>query len=427
MHLHVCAQLRQKVIVVAFLVSFLIFFNFLIFPTNPDSPRITDVMAVALCVCFIFYIILRDRLTETFLWLYGAFLLAIIPAVILALGQDDFSRFVLSARWLVYIPAGFVAANYVIERQAIWSCLLGTLAGTFANLVILFLQSQGFGFELVAAGLAPVDAATVSVFARERYTGMWGHPNVVSAVVSFCTPVCIYLYIVFRWKAVALITGLSTLALCFIFTETRSPLLLSVVLIFIAILVYEPLFKVIGTIIFIPILGAVTVMLAVPQQLDRWLDFRLASDNAVGRGDTIITAMAKIIAEPLGHNLEVFRDAWLLLFPGTGVHNGFLFFGVVFGLPAFFLLLFFTFRALKHLARNQSHMSIFFFLMLLHISLLMLTEDHTLNPTFIMLWSVTATAICIRAIHVAEDEAVLVENDETPHDEETQSTSPATQ
>ncbi|MFW6015703.1 MAG: O-antigen ligase family protein [bacterium] len=371
---------RNKInIMIPFFLGFLIIMNIYLFSFSGVLFRITDVLGILMYIILFFNILTNKVQKQIFyiiiiscpfiIWIFVSFIL------------NDSETISMSIRWILALPWGYYIYKFCKSEYTKTFLVYGMIVGILVNLLILLIQYLGFLNITELLGLSLPNDKYMTVNNNIRVPGMHGHPNASSAVISLVIPMVLYLVYKYNLNSIYIIFSLGVLYLGGQFTSTRTPIVVSIMLLvsfFISRFRYYRTHKIILvlmmiSIIFISLVGP-------PGGWDRWLDSKNYNVNSQGRMDTILHSIQMIIDYPLGVGLKNYRN----LSGFAASHNAFLQLSIIYGLPIslfiiIILLIFPFFLFLKY--SNLLLESIFS----VQIIGLFMFEDHFHNPTFIIL------------------------------------------
>ena len=230
-----------------------------------------------------------------------------------------------------------------------------------------------YASKLIEWGLTPGYSSVLTGIGWEssRYSGLSGHPNEAGHVAALSAAAGAYFAVVRRRFIPAALVFVG-LMIIFYYTWSRGGLLAAGVILAVPFLITRGRV----TILRVAIMGAILLLLvAVVSQLD-FVAFRFAYDpnannNISDRLDSILAGLQVMLTNPLGLREDQFLSAVASESGGVGSpHDGFIFFGGIFGLPPLALLL--AAFATSFLVRDE--IDIFFVMFAAQISLSFLFE-----------------------------------------------------
>ena len=249
----------------------------------------------------------------------------------------------------------------------------GLIAGLLATIPIFVIQDSVYASKLIEWGLTPGYSSVLTGIGWEssRYSGLSGHPNEAGHVAALSAAAGAYFAVVRRRFIPAALVFVG-LMIIFYYTWSRGGLLAAGVILAVPFLITRGRV----TILRVAIMGAILLLLvAVVSQLD-FVAFRFAYDpnannNISDRLDSILAGLQVMLTNPLGLREDQFLSAVASESGGVGSpHDGFIFFGGIFGLPPLALLL--AAFATSFLVRDE--IDIFFVMFAAQISLSFLFE-----------------------------------------------------
>jgi hypothetical protein len=252
--------------------------------------------------------------------------------------------------------------------------------GVIVNLAIIVLQFLGLNALMQNLGLAAQDERLATAYEILRWPGMHGIANSSMAVISLVVPLSLSLFYKHGKSIRVVLIGLAVLATGTAMTLTRSPALVSIVTLAVAILFslrFRRSFRLAASLLVALIVGLVAF--GPPGGWERWTDTQNIQINASGRFYTNVLSLQLVAEHPLGVGVQQREE----LVGAT--HNAFLQasleYGLLFGAFVSFLVITMALRALWGLYRPFELECI----LALHMTGLFLFEEHLNNPTFIIL------------------------------------------
>ena len=352
------------------LVGFSIQFNVLIggsgggaLETGTFGYRFSDFIALIAFALLCLYALAPQRLLP--LGLFGLFIAALY---FFAMLSPEPRTSILAKHYILYSLAGIYVAMIVSDPVALSRFCWGLILGGVASVPIFSLESAGYSSALIDWGLVPGYSHVFEGLVRSlpRYSGLSGHPNEAGHVAALSAAAGAYFaYVQRRYLPLAL--AAASILLIFYYTWSRGGLVAGGVVLFIPFVFSRgrteawrlPL-----------MIAAFVVVLVAISQLDfvmsRFEDDPNISNNIAGRIDLTTYALGAIFSHPFGTSME---DFYSIVGSGTGgtnsAHNGFLFFGGIFGvLPLLALLMVFL---ANFIIRDET--DIFFALLTLQVGI----------------------------------------------------------
>ena len=370
----------------AFLVGFSIQFNALIggegggaSATGGYGYRLTDFVAVCAFGLLVLFSIAPHRVIPI-----GIFGLMVAAGFLYPIISLDPRTSILAMHYALYSFAALYVVIILSKPSAIeWFCG-GLIAGVLATVPIFVLQDLNYTQTLITWGLTPgyFDSTGVSTSDVLRYTGVWGHPNEAGHVAALSAAAGAYFAVVRHRYAPLVIVAGSLLAI-FYYTMSRGGLIAGGAALVIPFLLSRGRLNV-GRLV--ALVGTVAIAVIVISNIDfvatRFQDPN-ATSNIQDRFDSILYGWQLIFAHPFGTSTA---ELVSLVLSGTGgvgsVHNGFLWFGGIFGLLP--LALFLVAIAANFRVRNDN--DIFFAALAFQVSLSFLFEvlSESYSYVFVM-------------------------------------------
>ncbi len=359
-----------------FLVGFSIQFNVLIggsgggmAETGAYGYRFTDYIALGAVGLLGLYALAPQRLFPL-----GLFGLAVGALFFFAMLSPDPRTSILAKHYILYSLAGIYVATIVNDPAALSRFCWGLILGGLATVPIFSLESAGYSSALIDWGLVPGYSHVFAGIVRNlpRYSGLSGHPNEAGHVAALSAAAGAYFAYVQR-RFLPLVLAAGSILFIFYYTWSRGGLVAGGVVLFIPLLFSRGRTEVwrLPVMIF-----AFVIVLVAISQLDfvisRFEDDPNVSNNIAGRIDSTMYALGALLSHPFGTSIE---DFYSIVGSGTGgtssAHNGFLFFGGIFGLLPLLVLL--TAFLANFLIRDET--DIFFVFLTLQVGLSYLFEQ----------------------------------------------------
>ncbi len=359
--------------------------NTFLVPGLAASPRATDPLGLLLAI---WWLMRAHRVGVPAGPLAFLGLAVLSPVVWLGQGllEGGMGTVTQAARWLLAVPWALTLLLICDDATARSRFVWGLVSGCGVGVVVLVLQIFGFDPLLQRLGLSASDATYHWVYAQVRVPGMHGHANASSAVVSLIAPAVMYLYLrggVRFWVPVG---GLLAMVLAMSITSTRSPLVVSVPLVVLALLLARrpgralPLFLLLctGAVVYLATFGP-------PGGAVRWDDMLALQANVGERVESNHAAVELIFNHPLGLGAVGGREAMLDAVAIPATHNAFLQAGLYFGLPLALLLIAGLGVHVGRLLTSGRGREFWAGLVALQLIGLFMFEEHLNNPTFVIL------------------------------------------
>jgi hypothetical protein len=406
--------MRRRQQIGPWMLGFFLIANVYLIPAQAQTPRAADAIGVVLGLWLLWRFCTRGLHAGPLglLLLFGA-----IPLVwgLYAYYTGDVQTALLSFRWLLAIPWGYVLFTITQDERQRSSLVWGMLSGCLGSVVVLALQFYGFVELTQNLGLAAQDLTESYVGTTLRSAGLEGHPNAGAAISSLAVPLSLYLYYAYRTHIVVVALGMGVMLAGVQFTETRSVGLVSLVTV-LTVFCANVLTSKAGrslrlaallTYVGLPIL----LFLGPPAGWSRWLDYQDIESNSGERLLSNAGALQLSFEHPLGLGME---SAGQMLYDLTGIeatHNAFLQAALVYG-PFFggALALLVLIMALR-LFLNSNALLDLETVLALQILGLFFFEEHLNAPTFVILvnWLIAAGGAFLfsRRLSVAQQPSVI--------------------
>jgi hypothetical protein len=404
--------MRRRQQIVAWLLGFFLIANVYLIPAAVQTPRATDALGVVLGLWLLWRFCTRGLHAGPLclLLLFGA-----IPVTwgLYAYSIGDAQTAVLSFRWMLAIPWGYVLFTTTQDERQRSSLVWGMLSGCLGSVVVLALQFYGFVELTQNLGLAAQDLTLSYVGTTFRSAGFEGHPNAGAAISSLAVPLSLYLYYAYRTHIVVVALGIGAMLAGVQFTETRSVGLVSLVTVLTVFLANvlktgrSLRLAALLTYVGLPFL----LFLGPPAGWSRWLDYQDIQSNSGERFLSNAGALQISFQHPLGLGVDTAAQT---LYDYTGIdatHNAFLQASLVYGpLLGGALALLVLIMALR-LFLNSKAMRGLETVLALQMFGLFFFEEHFNSPTFVILVNLLIAAggaiLFSRRIGVAQQQRVM--------------------
>jgi hypothetical protein len=344
--------------------------------------RLIDFAALG-AVCFLaFYSLSPRRLLSVIL--YGVAVGALfLPG---ALSIDPRTA-ILAYHYILYCLAALylvVVLDDVLVLE--WFCW-GLIVGLLATIPVFLAQDSGYSAKLVEWGLSPGYAPFIggTVRAVPRYAGLGSHPNETGHVAALTAAAGAY-FVVARRRFLPSILVAAGLMVVFYYTWCRGGFIAGGIILAIPILMTRGRINIFRLAIMVAVLLLAFAILA---QIDfvasRFSDDPNAAHNIADRIDSTLAGLSVLLTNPMG---MPFNDFISLVASGSGgvesPHNGFIFFGGIFGLLPLMAML----AAFAVNFRVRDDVDIFFALLTLVICISFMFEQLPASYSY-------AFAICL--------------------------------
>ena len=360
----------------AFLFGFCIQFNILVggggereAATGGYGYRLIDFVALGTIGLLGLYSFVSHRILS--LAFYGLIVGVLFVA---SSASSDPRTAILSYHYVLYSFAALYLAVVLDDLACLQRFCWGLIIGLLATIPIFALQSSVYSSMLTDWGLTPgytrafVDVQSGYV----RYSGLSGHPNEAGHVAALSAAAAAYFaFVQRRFLPVALVAA--GLMAVFYYTRSRGGLISGGAILAIPFAFSRGR----ATLLRFVVMSALAVFLLVlVSQIDfvasRFSDDPNATDNVSDRLDSILSGLQVMLAHPFGTPIGEFLSS---VAAGSGgvasPHNGFIFFGGVFGILP--LLVFLVACGVGLHVRDD--IDVFFALLILQVGLSLLFEQ----------------------------------------------------
>jgi hypothetical protein len=368
------AALWQKFLL--FVVGFTIQFNVLVggsgggaVATGGYGYRITDFIALGLFVLLILASISPHRGFSL-----GVFGLIVAGLFFLPIMSPDSRTKILAEHYALYSFAALYVAIMLSEASAIsWFCS-GLIIGMLATIPIFVLQASGYAYKLIEWGLTPGFSGYYRVgdFNILRYNGISSHPNEAGHLAALSAAAGAY-FAFFRRRFLALVVVAGGLLIIFYYTRSRGGLIAGSLGIAIPFVLFARRYLEGWR------FAVMLVVLAIGALMASGLGFvatrfgdPLEASNFTARIDSTLYGLHVLLNHPFGMSASEFFS---VITSGTGgitsVHNGFIYFGGIFGLLPLICLLAVFLANLQF----RKHEDIFFVVLVIQVGISFIFEQ----------------------------------------------------
>lgn len=345
--------------------------------------RATDIIIGILAIYFMLMMVTRGIrkfdfvITLVTLAYFSIFLLYSIKT-------EDVSRSIATTRIILSIPAGYIAAIFIVTSNSIKN----VRNGIFFGLVCVLIISYGQRLEIsIFLDMYPPESLRYWLLGGIRPNGLWGHPNENSIV--FILSVAFLLlnlknpHSSRRISTLSIFISLALISLFYSVVMSRSTIISFIIFImYLAVIDRSATRK---SILLFLVFYLLVMMAAFSSKIlgERWFiqtQNITYIDQIFERLSSMSVGLSLSLSNPLGI-AEQFRENLTELMRGDqAIHNGFIFFALQFGILPSIFLIFFTLRtALNRKATLYSP--------LIFYIVLMFFEDATTNPSSLLIVS----------------------------------------
>lgn len=331
--------------------------------------RLTDFVAVgALGLLGISSLISRRILPIS---LFGMIVAALF---ILPMLSSDPRTVIVAQHYALYSFAALYVAIILSDVTAIEQFCWGLIVGLMATVPIFVAQDLGYTSALMDLGLLPGYSRIFEGIVRDvpRYSGLSGHPNEAGHVAALSAAAGAY-FAFARGRFLPLAFVAASLVVIFYYTWSRGGLLVGGI-----ILAIPFLFARRGAAAWrsVVMAGLLAIILLIASETDfvasRFSEDPNAANNITDRIESTLYSLELMFTHPLGMSAT---DLALVINSGTGgvgsAHNGFFFFGGIFGLLPLIILL----AAFIANLRVRDDVDVFFAFLTLQVTLSFLFEQ----------------------------------------------------
>jgi hypothetical protein len=320
---------------------------------------------------------------------YGSIIAALFSAPILS---SDPQTTILAYRYMLYSLAALYVVVITSETSPLeWFCW-GLIIGLVATIPIFVLQDSAYAGKLIEWGVTPRYAQTLFYGAEGgflRYSGLSGHPNEAGHVAALSAAAGAYFALARKKNLPLIITAIGVVAV-FYYTRNRGGLFVGGAILALSLILAQGR----ATFVRFAVTAAVIAMLGiVALQVDfiasRFGDDAVVANNLSERLMSTLAGFNILLSHPLGLPIDEFSS---YVFSETSAvstpHNGFIFFGGVFGLLALLVLVYVCGASLR--VRIEGDIFYAFFALQVALSLLFEQLPATCSYEF---------AICLLFAH----------------------------
>jgi hypothetical protein len=357
----------------AFFVGFSIQFNMLMGGSGEGATatggygyRLTDIIALSIVCLLGIFSMAPGRILSV-----GLFGLIVAALFVFPMFSSDQRTNILAQHYVLYSFAALYVAVILNKVSAVDKFCWGLIVGVLATVPILFLQDSGYSSTLAEWGLVP-GYSQVYEQARLRYSGLFGHPNEAGHVAALSAAAGAYLFFV-RHRFLPLAIGTAGHLAIFYYTWTRGAVIAEGTVLLFALLFARRHLEVWRLAVIVVVLAVVILMTSeIDFVTSRFLNDSSAAGNIGERINSTLYSLQIVLTHPFGVSSA---ELPLLLSSGTegtsSTHNGFFFFGGIFGLVPLIILLAAFLANLQF--RNET--DIFFGLLTVQVCLSFLFEQ----------------------------------------------------
>jgi hypothetical protein len=390
---------------IPWLLGLLLTANTFLIPSLAASPRATDLVGIALAA-WLLITAHRRGVPAAPLALLGA--ANVMPVVWLGWGllEGQLPTISQAGRWLVAIPWAMTLLLVTADDQARDRFAWGIVTGCGVGVLVVVLQFLGLDPWLRLIGLSTSDSAFHHyVYHQVRIPGMHGHHSASSAVISLIAPASLYLYLRRRAPLWLPLASLLAMMLALSLTSTRSPIVVTALLVAAALLLSRNLARAVplaavlvgGGVLYLAIFGP-------PGGAVRWSDMLALEANAGERLASNHTALELSVKHPLGMGVVAGQKEMFDTGQIEATHNALLQASLFFGAPLALLLLAALLRHAARAVTAPDDAAYLRGLLALQVLGLFMFEEHLNNPTFVILGSWLMAAMVARAGALATEE-----------------------
>lgn len=358
------------------IIGFAITANFSLMPSAEHAPRLLDVFTSTAATWTIISLFTRPFFQQL-AWLFLATLFFLMYAIWGSFVADN-SLIIASVRLIVVLLSIPTIGLLLATQQARTSLLLGGAVGAVVVAAIAMgqkLEFYGFFFSFI-----PTNTSEWWGSIGRRAVGIWQHPNELTAIQAIGAAMALSLAWRPKLYIVAHLLFFLIVGLTYYATQTRAGIVEAV---FIGFVVYgfQPNKQRRMRVFLISLPIFLAAILLAPDLLgERWTGTTREGLTLMGniseRLGTTLNSLFAILLHPFGLGFEGRLEHVKQINHGiTATHNGFISFGLTFGLLPVVLLLV---MAIKQLWADRSH---FLFPTLATITLVLFTEDIIYSPS----------------------------------------------
>jgi len=288
--------------------------------------------------------------------------------------SNDQQTAVLAYRYLLYSLAALYVLVIINEAKGLeWFCW-GLIIGLVATIPIYVIQDSVYASKLVEWGLTPPYTNTVFSSSGDflRYSGLSSHPNDAGHTSALAAAAGAY-FVVVRRKFLPIVIVSAALLAVFYYTRSRGGLFAGGAIIAFSLLASQGRVNVIRLGL---VLGFVVIAMILVSQIDfiaaRFSDDADQSNNIAERLGTTLAGLQVLLTNPFGLPIDEFSSDVVSASGGIGTpHNGFIFFGGIFGLfPLLALLVTFAVNL-----RARTAIDVFFLFLTLQVAVSFMFEQ----------------------------------------------------
>ncbi|MCG9697107.1 O-antigen polymerase, partial [Shewanella sp. Isolate11] len=325
------SSIYHKIIKSVFVfIGFSLIFNFVVYDFGFFSMRIMDVLGPS----FILISLLYFLLWKVDLGPYHFFLFVVIcllTSILFMSFESDFNGVLTTSRHLLYISFAYFISIYFIKTLELGTMFfIGIILGAISSLLVMYGQYLELSYFDT---LKPSGAKLWWVSERQRYTGIFEHPNAASQITMIGIVPLLYFYLSSR-NMMFLFFSILCVFLLYFLTQTRSSLVIFSILLLFCVFKSNNFRHKVSFIIFL-FVGILLFSEYIFEVMnDRWVGHGVVSisSNFLERLETQVVSLSYGLVHPFGLGWQGKEIMLINEFGFNATHNGFISFLVVYGL-----------------------------------------------------------------------------------------------
>ena len=367
--------------VFTFIGLFLIF-NFSLYPSSANAPRMTDILSVLL-FGFLLLEFFRRGITRREVAIYFIIVAVVLPWLLISLAISDSSLTFAAARLLLTSFGAAMLVKALFRQRTETAFLMGGCVGG----LIVTLIAVGQYLDLSPAFDIFIPAETPVWWGgqgKPRSVGIWQHPNGLAQAQMVSAAFALALaFFKRKW-----VFGLASFAIIvlgtYYSTQTRSMIVVAAALIALCIL-FTPHRRLRWLSVFVFAVALPVVMLTAESVLgERWFGTTRSGMSLMGniseRLETSLYSLGLILQNPLGYGFNGRREVLIDHFGFAASHNSYISLGLTFALPALVALIASIWLSARSmLVRDWQERA--FLPVLMSVAILFLVEDSIYSTT----------------------------------------------
>lgn len=361
-----------------FLIGLFCTFNFyIVYLDFLNTPRIFDVFSLIFIVFYFCSVLINGQI------IIDVKHFILISLIILWLIHDLISNgaasLLVTGRWLTISVFIYFFNHYYLNNQKEVLFLKGFFYGLILNVLVILSQIYGYTNLLMKYGLVSSDPWLSYIGKIQRYSGLFEYSNAAAFVLGLGLPISIVLVDKYNQSKLYLLYGIILSLLSYVFTYTRTPIVILFVIFIIWVLSGDN--KVIKKIYKLPIIVLIVSIITyfiMYKLSSRWTNINGIFYNLNLRLASIKMASKYIIKFPFGMGTDFKKEI------NYAVHNAYLQISLLAGFHFLLYLAFYIGVKFIGFIKYQKY----YIWLILYLVMNFMFEEHLTNPVIvlILLW-----------------------------------------